>query len=70
MMQTITVRPEQNDDCELLAAAIKASGLSSGAFARDLMGRNDRTIRRWLAGAPIPPIAVRWLSAYLAARKE
>ena len=64
-MQTITVRPEQNRDRELLVAAIKASGLSSVAFARDLMGRNDRTIRRWLAGAPIPPIAVRWLAAYL-----
>lgn len=39
----------------LLRAAIKASGLSATAYARQVLIRNPRTVRRWLAGdSPIP----------------
>ena len=43
------------DDVELLKAAIQASGGSARAFARRPLLRNERTVRRWLAGErPIP----------------
>ena len=41
-------------DAELLLAAIKASGLSASRFACEVIIHDERTIRRWLAGAPIP----------------
>lgn len=50
---------------DLLAAAIAKSGLSARRFATQLMGRDERTIRRWLAGAPIPEAASAWLRRYL-----
>ena len=52
-------------DAELLSAAIAKSGLSARQFAMKLMARDERTIRRWLAGNPIPPMARAWLVAYL-----
>lgn len=54
-------------DPELIRAAIAAGGLSSRRFAEDLMGRDERTIRRWVAGEiAIPPIARAWLERWLA----
>lgn len=39
---------------ELLRRAIEASGLSARRFAFEVMTRDERTIRRWLAGDPMP----------------
>ena len=42
-------------DAELLRSAIEASGLSARRFAREVLIRDERTIRRWLAGdSPMP----------------
>lgn len=47
---------------DLLEAAIEASGLSARRFARTVLLRDERTIRRWLAGdSPIPAAVVTWL---------
>lgn len=45
-------------DAELLRTAIDRSGLSARAYAVRVLIRNERTIRRWLAGDPIPPIVI------------
>lgn len=48
----------------ILAAAIARSGLSARAFARHVLTRDERTVRRWLSGeSPIPRdvLASRWL---------
>lgn len=44
-------------DQELIRAAVEASGVSSRAFAECLSWRDERTIRRWSAGEPIPATA-------------
>jgi hypothetical protein len=49
-------------DAELLRAQIEASGLSQVRFALDVMGRNPATIRRWLAGKPMPATVRDWLA--------
>ena len=39
----------------LLREAVRTSGLSAQAYARKILMRNPRTVRRWLAGdSPIP----------------
>jgi hypothetical protein len=51
-------------DRDLLAAVIAASGLSARRWAEDVAWRDERTIRRWLAGdSPIPAIVVTKLRA-------
>ena len=46
-----------------LAAAIKTSGLSASAYARTVLIREPRTIRRWLAGdSPIPQSVIAFLN--------
>lgn len=50
-------------DAELVAAAITRSGLSARQFATKVMGRDERTIRRWLAGEVLPDQAREWLLA-------
>ena len=52
-------------DVELLRLAIAKSGLSVRQFARQIVGREDRTIRRWVAGQPIPKAAKQWLEQYI-----
>jgi hypothetical protein len=43
------------NDRDLLAHVIAHSGLSARAFARERLLRDERTVRRWLAGdSPIP----------------
>lgn len=37
-------------DTELLARAIEVSGLSARRFAVAVLGVDERTVRRWLAG--------------------
>ena len=58
------------DDQELLRACITKSGLSVVRFARQIVGREDRTVRRWLAGQPIPVAAKQFLEAYLKKRTK
>jgi DNA-binding transcriptional regulator YiaG len=48
-------------DQELIREAIRASGLSSSAFARDVLGRDPRSVRRWKAGSSKLPAMVRAL---------
>ena len=52
-------------DQELLKLAIAKSGLSVRQFARQIVGREDRTIRRWIKGQPIPKAAKQWLEQYI-----
>jgi DNA-binding transcriptional regulator YiaG len=51
---------------EILRAIIEASGLSQVEWARTVVGRDPRTVRRWLAGEAIPPTTVEWLVHLLA----
>jgi hypothetical protein len=49
-------------DVELLRERIAASGLSARKFARDVLLRDERTVRRWLAGeSPIPEPVIAFL---------
>lgn len=51
-------------DRELLEKAIEASGFSARRFAKDVLIRDERTVRRWLAGdSPIPKPVVEFLKA-------
>lgn len=51
-------------DRDLLQKAIEASGLSARRFATEVLTRDERTIRRWLAGdSPIPKAVVEFLEA-------
>ena len=46
-----------------LSALIAGSGLSIAEFARVVVGRDERTVRRWLTGEiTIPESASAWLS--------
>lgn len=52
------------DPSTLLRDAIAASGLSARRFAVDVLLRDERTVRRWLAGdSPIPAAVVRFLES-------
>lgn len=44
-----------------LRRLIEASGLSARRFAFDVLSRDERTVRRWLAGETIPESAATWL---------
>jgi hypothetical protein len=49
-------------DRDLLEKVIAASGLSARRFATEVLTRDERTIRRWLAGkSPIPKAVVDFL---------
>ncbi len=49
---------------DLLRLRIEESGLSAGEFARDVLIRDPRTVRRWASGdGPIPRLVVEWLQA-------
>lgn len=53
----------QADARDALSQLIAQSGLSVSAFARVGMGRDDRTVRRWLSGElEIPQSTVWWLN--------
>ena len=47
---------------DTLRALIEASGLSQVEWARTVVGRDSRTVRRWLAGDVIPDSVVDWLA--------
>ncbi len=47
---------------DLLERRIDESGLKTGAFAREVLVREPRTVRRWLTGeSPIPNRVLQWL---------
>lgn len=51
------------NDAELIRVAIAASELSIVRFAERVTWRDERTIRRWLSGEPMPQTArerLRW----------
>lgn len=48
----------------VVLAALGASGLTTRRFA-SLTGRDERSVRRWLAGGTIPPEARDWLVRFL-----
>jgi hypothetical protein len=50
-------------DAARLRVVIEASGLSARRFAVDVMSRDERTVRRWLAGEPMPPTVRAWLDS-------
>lgn len=48
-----------------LRAAIAASGLSAVIYARTVLIRDPRTVRRWLAGdSPIPESVIQYLERH------
>lgn len=50
------------EPAQVLERMIKASGLSARRFASEVLaGRDERTIRRWLAGETMPPKVLEWL---------
>lgn len=56
------VSASRKSGVSLLRAAIEASGLSARRFASDVLLRDERTVRRWLAGdSPIPEPVVQFL---------
>ncbi len=59
-------------DADLLREAITASGLSARRFAVAILWRDERTVRRWLAGDEIPDVVrtglVRWIALRPATR--
>ncbi len=58
-MTDLQTRPEA---MELLEKRIEESGLKTSTFALDVLIREPRTIRRWLAGdSPIPNRVLEWL---------
>ena len=64
-LQRLSVPPVS--EAALLRDAIKASGLSARRFAREVLLRDERTVRRWLAGdSPIPEPVVAYLMQPLA----
>jgi hypothetical protein len=58
---------EKFTDAELVQAAIAKSGLPARVFARVCLLRDERTVRRWIAGdAPMPVIVREALIHYFA----
>jgi hypothetical protein len=60
------LRESERSAAELVEAAIAASGLSTRKWAERVMVRDERTVRRWLAGHPIPETVIRELRRRLA----
>ena len=58
---------DQTTALRLLREAVAQSGLCAAQYARNVLIRNDRTLRRWLAGeSPIPQA----VSDYLLSRSQ
>ena len=52
------------EPADKLRVLIKHSGLSVSAFARVVVMREPRTVRRWLSGeSPIPVVVQAWMDA-------
>ncbi len=53
---------DRDPDLELLSQAITASGLTLGRFAREVLIREELTVRRWLSGeTDLPGVVRKWL---------
>lgn len=66
-----SLEPQQIADIRLLRRAIHRSGLSSRRYAREVLMRDERTVRRWLAGdSPVPSAVVELLRQRMATGKE
>lgn len=63
-LQKSGTAPDAPETAKLLRAAITRSGLSDRRFA-GVMGRDERTIRQWLAGGKMTAAAETWLRNYL-----
>lgn len=50
--------PLQGATRALLSALVDASGLSIAEFARTVVARDERTVRRWLGGTMLIPDSV------------
>lgn len=59
---------EINANADLLRAAIEASGLSARRFATEILIRDERTVRRWLAGEEMPVVVREWLARHMIAK--
>lgn len=56
----------RKEDIAILRTAIDRSGMSDRRFAAYVLVRNERTLRRWLAGdRAIPKAVIEFLGAYL-----
>lgn len=63
--------PDQAMTTELLNDCITLSGLSLRAFAEQVVGRDERTVRRWRAGAsPVPHAVTRLLERYRTRQRQ
>lgn len=71
-LDKLRLMPQSPDDpFALLREAIRVSGLSARSFAETLLVREERTVRRWIAGeAPIPDVVIRFLQRYLATHPQ
>ncbi len=49
-------------DAELLRGCIVRTGLSVRQFATFVLGRDERQVRRWLAGQRVPVEVRRWVA--------
>ena len=59
----MTAPMAQETALDLLRRSIAASGLSTSAYARNVVLRSSREVRRWLDGSkPIPKSVARWLA--------
>lgn len=58
-------------DADLIRSAIATAGLSARQFAERVLGRDERTIRRWSSGdVAIPQQARGWLIRWLGLSAE
>jgi hypothetical protein len=58
------------DDVEVLNRAIEVSGKSHRKFATEVLGRDESTVRRWLAGKPIPGVVKSYLCRIILSQGE
>lgn len=54
-------RKRKTQPVDLLRQAIKSSGLSARQYAKQILLRDERTVRRWLAGDPMPRAVIEFL---------
>lgn len=62
-----TVDRAEPEITALVHKALAASGMSRTRFAREVVVRDERTVRRWLDGGPVPDVVIDKLRTVLAA---
>ena len=53
----------RDGDATRLGAIVAESGLSQTEFAHAVLGRDPRSLRRYLAGDIIPPTLAAWIAS-------